>query len=307
MMATILITGGTGNIGTALTEALLGLGHHVIILTRTKRNSTDKNISFSQWDLEKQTIDQDVITKCDHIIHLAGANVGEKRWTKKRKEEIVNSRVQSGDLLVKAIRSVPNKILSVISASGISFYGDDKRYTDGEPFDETDEGENDFLGETVVKWEKSIAPVASMGKRLVTFRIGIVLSKDAGALKEFKKYLKFGIAPILGNGKQVMSWIHIEDLVRMMIFALENENIRGIYNAVAPKPTTNKEFMLALARSVKGKFFVPMHAPSFAVRMVAGEVATEVLKSTTVSSKKIEKEGFQFKYPVVKVALRNLK
>ena len=158
-MATVVITGGTGLIGTALTKALAAKGYNVIILSRSRKQSSEKNIFYAVWDLSKQTIDEDAIKNADYIVHLAGANVGEKRWTEKRKKEIVDSRVDSGNLLVKALKEIPNKIKAVISSSAMGYYGPDSNTPGAKPFAETDPPYKDFLATTVVKWEGAIKPV----------------------------------------------------------------------------------------------------------------------------------------------------
>ncbi len=142
--------------------------------------------------------------------------------------------------------------------------------------------------------------------RLVKLRTGIVLSKDGGALKEFIKPLRAGIAAILGNGKQVVSWIHIDDIARMYVQALENEKLSGVYNAVAPKPVSNKALVLELAKQMKGKFHIPIYVPSFVLKMMLGEMSIEVLKSATVSGDKIRSTGFQFLFPTLESALKDL-
>src|SRR6185503_1856905 len=232
-METVLITGGTGMIGKALTQALTERGFDVIILTRNTNNQKPAtgSISYALWDVEKQTIDKTAFAKADHIIHLAGASVAEKRWNKKRKQEIVSSRVDSGKLIVDNLKTSPNKVKTIISASGIGWYGPDK--SDGKKFTEDDPSSNDFLGQTCKQWEAAIEPASFLGKRLVKMRIGIVLSTEGGAYPEFKKPLNFGFATILSNGRQIISWIHIDDLVRIILFAMENEKMEGTYNAVA--------------------------------------------------------------------------
>lgn len=302
-MGNILITGGTGMIGKALTDALLGKGYTVTILTRKKADSsTDQRIRYAEWDINDQKVDKDAFANADHIIHLAGANVGEKRWTKKRKNEIVDSRVKSGELLIKAMKEIPNQIKTVVTASGIGWYGPDPVTPNPDPFKENAPAHNDFLGQTCLQWEQCLEPVVQMGKRLVRFRTGIVLSEKGGALDEFKKPLRFGLATILANGKQVVSWIAIEDLIQLYIKAIEDSRMSGPYNAVAPQTVTNKQLVLQLAKAINGKFFIPFHVPSFVLKLVLGEMSIEVLKSATVSCGKIQQTGFVYQYPTIETA-----
>jgi uncharacterized protein (TIGR01777 family) len=306
-MATVLITGGTGLVGKALGQALLEKGYTVIILSRQPgKKSAVANLSYAAWDAEKQTIDEVAISSADYIIHLAGAGVADKRWTKKRKQEIIDSRVNSSRLIVDSLAMISNKVKAVISASAIGWYGADPAIPNPKPFEENNPADETFLGNTCKLWEESIKPVTQLGKRLVKLRIGIVLSNDGGALSEFKKPLQFGVAAILGNGKQIISWIHIDDLVRMFIASIEKSGMNGVYNAVAPVPVSNKELTIQLAKSRK-KFFIPVHVPSFLLKLMLGEMSIEVLKSATVSSNKIELTGFSFKFPTVTTALSNLK
>jgi uncharacterized protein (TIGR01777 family) len=303
-MATILITGGTGMIGSALTKGLLAKGYGIIILTR-KAKPPKGNVVYKEWDVEKGTVDESAITKADYVIHLAGANVADGRWTEKRKKEIVDSRVRSGELLVRSLKEIPNKVKAIISASAIGWYGPDPKVPNPTPFVETDIADDGFLGTTSKLWEGSIQPVVEFGKRLVLFRIGIVLSNKGGAYAEFKKPLNFSTATILGNGKQVVSWIHIDDLVRLLIAAIEDEKLYGIYNAVAPNPVSNKELILEISKQ-RNKFYIPLHVPTFALKIALGEMSVEVLKSAAVSSKKVEGTGFQFLYPTIAKAVENL-
>ena len=304
-MATILVTGGTGMIGKALTKALVKLGHYIIILSRKNEERETQNISYAQWNLEQQTIDASAVQQADYIIHLAGANVGQERWTAQRKKEIVDSRVQSGQLLVKALKENKNRVKGVISMSAIGWYGTDAEGLNPKPFVEEDGADNSFLGKTCQQWEAAIAPVETLGKRLVIYRTGIVLSNEGGAYKEFKRPVQAGVASILGSGEQVVSWIHIDDMVRLLVFAIENEALKGVYNAVAPHPVTNKELVTQIGKE-KG-FYIPVPVPSFALKIALGEMSTEVLKSTTVSSQKIEAAGFTFQYPTIEAAVRQLK
>ena len=316
-METVLITGGTGMIGKALTQALVERGYEVIVLTRkipdTKYRMQDKEsrithsqsrVSYAVWDVEKQTIDRAAIAKADYIIHLAGASVAEKRWTEKRKQEIVNSRVDSGKLIVESLKTIPNKVKTVIAASAIGWYGPDK--DGGNKFTEDDPSFGDFLGQTCKQWEASIEPVSFLDKRLVKFRIGIVFSNEGGAYAEFRKPLRFGLATILSSGAQIISWIHVDDLVRMILFAMENEKMNGIYNAVAPTPASNKDAVLEIAKKTKGRTFIPVHIPGFVLKIALGEMSVEVLKSATVSADKIQEAGFIFQYPDLESAVDQL-
>ncbi|HYO22253.1 MAG TPA: TIGR01777 family oxidoreductase [Flavisolibacter sp.] len=303
-MATILITGGTGMIGKALTRELIHHNHLVMVLTRRPRPA-EKGIVYKEWDVERGMIDEAAISEADFIVHLAGANVADGRWTDKRKKEIVDSRVKSGDLLVTSLKNIPNKVRAVISASAIGWYGPDPQVPNPNPFTETDPPDGAFLGKTSQQWEGAVWPIADIGKRLVIFRIGIVLSNEGGAYAEFKKPLKFGVASILGNGRQMVSWIHIDDLVQLLITAMQQEGLQGIYNAVAPAPVSNKELILAMAKQRAG-FYISMPVPSFALKIALGEMSVEVLKSATVSSKKVESTGYRFRYPQIEDAVRDL-
>ncbi len=307
-MQTILITGGTGLVGKALAHALVERGYKVIILTRDLAGKqTTANTSYALWDVKKQSIDAAAIRSADHIIHLAGAGVVEKNWTPAYQQEIIDSRVNSSALLVTALKNNDNKVSSIISASAIGWYGEDNESNKARTgFTETDPPDSGFLGETCRLWEASIEPATLLGKRVVKLRTGIVLSNEGGAFREFKKSLRFGVAAILGNGRQMVSWIHIEDICRMFIHAIEKENMEGSYNAVAPAPVSNETLVLRLARLTKGKFFIAMHVPAFVLRLMMGKRSIEVLKSTTVNCEKIKTTGFDFLYPEIGSAIDEL-
>ena len=307
-MPVVLITGGTGLIGKNLTRHLTSKRYQVIIMTRgMSRDSKNPMVSYANWDVEDGKIDSDAIAKADFIIHLSGANLVAKRWTKKYKQEIIDSRTKSSELLIKALQETSNKVTCVISASAVGWYG-----KDAEPlihkygFIESDPPAKDFLGETCRLWEQSISPVARLNKRMVILRTGIVLSNEGGALSEFKMPLRFGIAPILGNGNQTISWIHIDDLCRMYIYAIENTAVQGIYNAVSPQPVANKIFISRLAVLIRNQFYIPVYTPQFILKLFFGEKSTEALKSITVSSEKIKNAGFTFLYPMLNAALLDL-
>lgn len=301
-MVTVLITGGSGLVGTALSKVLLAKGYAVIILGRSAAKKSDHPaLSYATWDIEKQQIDKEAVGTADYIIHLAGASVIEKKWTAKRRQEIIDSRVKSSDLLVKALTGYPNKVKAVISTSAIGYYGEDRGHS--KPFAETDPSAAGFLADVCRLWEESIQPVTGLNKRLAIFRIGIVLSPEGGALKEFCKPLAMNVAAYMGNGKQIVSWIHIDDLVAMYIAAIEKEEISGVYNAVAPQPVSNKALLIQLAKSKGKRFYLPFPVPAFLLRLALGERSQEILKSATVSSDKIESSGFVFSYPSIKKAL----
>jgi len=303
-MSTILITGGTGLVGTALTTLLREKGHRVLLLSR---QAFPGNPDAFQWDQVKGTIDPEAIRLADHIVHLAGAGVADKRWSAKRKQVIMESRTKTSALLVKALSEIPNKVQSVISTSGVGWYGPDAEIPNSRPFEETAPADTDFLGETCRLWEAAIEPVTGLGKRLVIFRVGPVLSTKGGMLAEFRKPVRMGVAPILGSGKQVLSWIHIDDLCRLYAEAIDREDWNGVFNAAAPHPVDNRTLILALAKQFKGRYFVPVYVPAFLVKILVGEMSVEVLKSTTVSVKKTRTAGFQFIYPSLEAALANLR
>jgi uncharacterized protein (TIGR01777 family) len=329
-MPTIAITGGTGMIGQELTRALLERDHQVIIISRSDHTTGDpprsarhndttrkdhdavcnrdlaQRVKYAKWDVEKQWIDKDAITQADYIIHLAGAGVADKRWTKNRKQEIVKSRVDSGSLLADSLKNIPNKVKAVVSASAIGWYGRDPVIPNPHPFKEDAPHAVDFLGSTCKQWEDSLEKISNLYIRLVKLRTGIVFSKKGGAFSEFVKPLRFGVATILGNGRQIISWIHIDDLVQMYIAAIEDPAINGAYNAVAPAPISNREFMHALAKS-RTRVYIPMYVPSFVLKLILGEMSTEVLKSATISCEKMQKHGFSFRYPSLANALKALR
>ncbi len=309
-MPTVLITGGTGMIGKRLTQLLVERNYQVIILSRKQSGISHQPtaISYAKWDVERANIEKEAIAKADHIIHLAGANVAEKRWTKERKKEIIESRTKSSALLVSALKNHENKVKTVVSASAIGWYGADipELVPKRENFVETYPPAHDFLAKTCIAWEESIEPITELGKRLVKLRTGIVLSNEGGALAEFRKPLKYGIATILGSGEQMISWIHVDDLCRMYIHALENESLSGVYNAVAPEPVSNRTLMLALAKKLRDSKFKTIRVPAILLKMILGEMSVEVLKGATVYCHKIKNAGFTFLYPSLEDALKQL-
>ncbi len=306
-MKTVIITGGTGLIGKQLSTLLIKKGYSVIVFSHSQQSSNGQNSPLiAHWNIATGEIDKDAIARADYIIHLAGAGVADKRWTKERKKEIVESRTKSCALLVKALQETQNNVTAVVSSSAIGWYGADTNASRKSGFTENELPSTDFLGDACRLWEESIEPVRALDKRLVKLRTGIVLSNDGGALAEFKKPLKAGIAAILGSGNQVVSWIHIDDICRMYLEAIQNEEMTGAYNAVAPAPVTNKELTLALAKRMRGSTYLPVHVPAFALKLALGEMSIEVLKSATVNANKVIQSGFAFSYPTIDAALAQL-
>ena len=291
-------------VGKALTKLLTQNGYEVIILSRqlpTATKAAGTTISFAKWDVKKQEMDIAALQQADYIVHLAGAGVMDKKWTAEYKKEIVSSRVESAKLIVNSLKSNDNKVKAVISASAIGWYMPGENiHTEAEPADDS------FLGNTCKLWEESIAPVSDLGIRLVKLRIGIVLSKEGGALKKFIKPVKLGVAAILGNGRQIISWIHINDLCRMFLFAIENEQMNSVYNAVSSEPVSNKVLTLTLAKKMKRLFYLPFYVPVFILKLMLGGRSVEILKSAMVSSEKITATGFTFLYPGINNALDDL-
>ena len=306
-MSAVLISGGTGLIGSHLTNHLVERGFDVVVLSRKKLSSDNPKISYSQWSVKDKIIEAEVVKKADHIIHLAGAGVMDKKWTNDYKKIIVDSRTKSAELIISCLKENEHHLKTFVSASAIGWYGQDANAPERkEGFIESDLPSNDFLGETCVLWEASTEPVTSLGIRLVKLRTAIVLSNKGGELKEFKTPLNFGVAPILGNGKQVVSWIHIDDLCRMYSEAIENRYLNGSYNAAAPNPVTQKELILILGQKMRNRFFIPVYVPGFILKLIFGKRSIEILKSATVSNKRIKATGFTFLYPSIESALDEL-
>ena len=304
-MPTVLITGGTGMIGESLAKTLVERGYKVIILTRAiNGKQPTENTRYAYWDLKTRHMDLEALQQADYIIHLAGTGVVDKKWTEAYKKEIRDSRTGSSRIILDALKNNPNKVKAIVSMSAIGWYGADK--DPAKPFEEDSPADSSFLGETCRLWEQSMEPALVLGIRLVKLRTGIVLSKQGGALAEFKKPLRFGMAAILGSGKQIVSWIHIEDLCRMFIYAMENENLQGSFNAVATEPVSNKTLILTLAKIMNSIFYIPLNVPTIILKIMMGERSIEVLKSTTVSCRKIMDAGFTFSFPNIRSALMDL-
>lgn len=299
-MQTILITGGTGVIGRELNDKLRSKGYRVAILSRTTRKSAD--IPHYYWDIRKKTIEKEAIETADYIIHLAGANIGDKRWSKQRSKLIIDSRVESANLLFDKISTARKKPKAFISASAIGYYG---TTTSDKIFCETDPPANDFLGETCKLWEQAADNFERMGIRTVKIRTGIVLSKQGGVLTKMLIPTKLGIGSAIGSGRQYMPWIHIDDLCGIYIKAIEDTRMNGAYNAVAPDQPTNKDFIQTLAHVLKKPFWAPA-VPSLAINIIFGRMSSPLLEGSRVSSDKIIASGYNFLFPSLESALTDL-
>ncbi len=288
--------------GHHLVKLLKDSGYEVIIFTRDMHKvSRVEHVKYSYWSPNDKKFDVSYMRRLDAVVNLAGASV-EKRWTKKQKQEIVKSRVDSTGFLIGCLKEHAPQCKTIISASAIGYYGPDR---DGrEPFHEDAPPAEDFLANTCKLWEEA-SHKAQEQMRTVILRFGIVLGEDDGAFPQLSKPQNFGIVPILGNGKQVMSWIHIQDLCRIIAWALHTDELKGTFNAVAPHPISYKQLMKTIARK-KGGIKLPIYIPDFALKVGLGEMASEVLKSTTVSADKIQQAGFEFKYPTVENAVANI-
>jgi len=298
-MKTVLITGGSGLVGTRLTNLLLQKGYRVTHLSRQAKPNAA--IPTYKWDLDKNLIDQTAIATADYIIHLAGAGIADKRWSTARKKLIVDSRVNSTDLLYRYLRHSEHNVKAIVAASAIGFYGN----RGSDLLTETSLPTSDFLSTTTQAWEKSSRRFASLKIRTTLLRIGIVLSTKGGALPKMALPLITRVGNYLGNGQQYYSWIHIDDLCQLFIKGLENNQMEGIYNAVAPNPVTNKQFIRTLGEALN-KSIVLLPVPAFMLRLALGEMADVVLTSSRVSSKKLARIGFIFSHSELLPALRHL-
>lgn len=298
MKKSVLITGGSGLLGSALTELLLQKGYHVSHLGRTPSNGKVKSY---RWSLKEKFLDPKSLVGVDAIIHLAGAGVTEKRWTTERKNEILESRTKSTSLLFETLRDTPNQVKTVLAATAIGYYG---LNTSNKCSEDSGPG-NDFLAQVCKQWEESFKPFNGLDVRLAMLRLGVVLSNKGGALMEMAKPVKWGVGAPLGSGKQWVSWVHIEDVCRMFLFALENENIKGIFNAVAPAPATNRELNTCIAKVLHRPLLLPP-IPAFVLNILLGEMHQIVVMGASVSCDKIKDAGFIFSFPEAKSAIDNL-
>ncbi|MGB0349120.1 MAG: TIGR01777 family oxidoreductase [Schleiferiaceae bacterium] len=298
-MAIFTITGATGSVGQAIVNQLLEENHSVRILS-TRKGLSMEGVKVYTWNTDQGTIDLAALEGADHLIHLAGATVS-KRWTPKYKQAIMDSRVQGTQLLINALQKVKNGPSSVVSASAIGIYGSDFN----NELDETSPAADDFLASVTRTWESYTQKFESSRCRSVQLRIGIVLDQGAGVLGQLEPFAKWGIASPLGSGNQWTSWIHVEDLARMFLFAATQPISSGPYNAVGPSPLTNKAFIKELCRAIRRPMIFPA-VPGFVLKLVLGEMATLALMSQKVSPAKIVGAGFTFQYSSAAQALQQI-
>jgi hypothetical protein len=301
MTQTVLITGGTGMIGKRLTQLLQEKGYEVAYLSR--KQESIPNVKVYRWDVEKNWIDEKALVNADYIIHLAGAGIADGRWTYKRKQEIIHSRTSTIELIARELQGRPYKVKAFVSASAIGFYGadtGDKRLT------EQNSSGSDFLAHVTRHWENASELISHVGIRTTKLRIGVVLSSEGGALPKIMMPIRWGVGAPLASGKQWMSWIHLDDLCRLFITALENEKWHGVYNAVAPSPVTNEELTRQIADVLHRPLWMP-HIPAFALRILYGEMANVVLGGNYVINQRIKNEtDFQYQFDNIHKALADI-
>jgi len=300
----IIITGGTGNIGRALTTELTQAGHNIIIFSRNPQKSV-AGAKTVQWDIENIDGWLQYIEIADAIVHLAGENLAGEgffptRWTLERKQRIIDSRVKTGKALVESIRQAQHKPNVLIQASAIGYYGP----RDDETVNENDKPGGDFLSQVCVEWENATEGLDRLGVRRTVIRTGIVLTLDGGALPRLLLPYKMFVGGPFGNGKQWYSWIHIADQVGAIRFLIENPEADGIFNLTAPNPLTNREFGKTLGRIMQRPSWIPI--PGFALNLLFGEVTTTILDGQRVDPARLQELGYKFKFPTLEGALRNL-
>jgi uncharacterized protein (TIGR01777 family) len=305
-LKTVIITGGTGDIGKSLTLLLKEMGYRVIVFSRTakRKMKAGEMIVYRHWDPERFEFDKESIGEADAIVNLAGAGIADKRWTKERKRVIYDSRINSDKTIVKALEQVPNKIQVVVNASAIGYYGrsDGKRI-----LSESDLPGSDFLSKVCFDWEEEIKPVINMGKRLVILRTGMVLDSNTGGYPKMTQSLKFKIGAVPGKGSEMISWIHINDLCRVYLEAIENELLSGIYNACAPETVSGIKFIRETGRIKTGGKFVLVRVPAALLRIILGMVVDEaILQNAQVSCEKLQRTGFKFLFNTIEAAVANL-
>ncbi len=297
----ILISGGTGLIGKSLVKNLIKTGNQVFVLTRSKYGLEDSDsIKYIEWDTRSSEPLIPYLQDINAVINLAGDNIGKGYWTMEKKERIINSRVQAGNALSKAIINSGNKPDVFIQASGVGYYGASL----DETFDELSPNGSGFQADVAYKWENSSALLDSAGVRRVIIRMGIVLDAKSGALPLMVLPFKMFVGGPLGSGRQSVSWIHLQDNIRAIDFVMRNDKIVGAINFTAPLSYTNKEFGKIIGKVLHRPYWFPV--PSFGLKLVLGEKSELVLEGQKVKPGKLLEYGFQYKYPDLESALRSI-
>lgn len=298
-MASILITGGSGLIGTHLTAALKKDGHTVRWLGR--KAAARNGVRVHAWDLERGIVDEAALEGADHIVHLAGAGIADKRWNEARIRELIHSRTSGPELLYRSCDRTGQWPKSFISAAGIGYYG---AVTSDHVYSEDDAPGTDTIARISIAWEQAV-DVWEDRARVVKLRTSVVLARDAGALRSLGRIVRFGLASSIGSGLQIMPWIHIDDLVSAYRLALSDDRLRGAYNVAAPDQPENRRFMRTLASTLHRPFIMPS-VPGFALRLLVGDVADPLLKGSRVSCEKLERAGSTLRHPDLQEALADL-
>lgn len=298
---TVLITGATGLVGQELVSLLLQNGFTVHYLSTSKSKLVSQNnYKGFYWNPKTSEIDLNALTDVEVIVHLAGASVA-KKWTPSYKQEIIESRVLSTRLLYKTLQKNLHQVKQIVSASAIGIYPNDLNYI----YHETDNKvDNSFLGNVVQQWEEEANQFEKLHIKVAKIRIGIVLAKNGGALQEMVKPIKMGVGAAFGSGEQYQSWIHIQDLVGVFQFVIQNQ-LSGVFNGVAPYPVTNSELTKAIAKTLEKPLFLP-NIPQFVMKIVLGEMHQILFSSQHVSCRKLLDLKYQFKFASLDKALNDL-
>ena len=299
MKKNVLITGGTGFVGKHLTDLLIGSGYSVSILSRNKKENIS-DIFYYTWDVENQVIEAEPVLNADYIIHLAGENIAAKRWSAKRKEEILKSREESIQLIYAVLKKNHKVPEAFISASAVGIYG---AFNGQAICTEKTPIATDFLGSTCQKWEAAVDRVGSLGIRTVKVRTGLVLGKDDGFLNKLVPLFKWNLGSALGSGQQYMPWIHVDDLCRIYLLAMTNPQMEGPFNAAINDNTTNSIFSKTLAKLFGHSLWLP-NVPAFVLKIMMGEMSKIVLTGRRISSDKIESMGFEFEHKKLEDTLK---
>ena len=298
-MSTILITGGSGLIGSALTKELLAQDHSVRHLSRTPR-SRDGAQAFA-WDVQRGTLDKSALDGVDHIVHLAGENIVGKRWSQERLKLCQDSRTESARMLLRTAHEIGLRPKSFVSASGVGYYG---AITTDKLFTESDANANDTIGRLTRAWEDAVDEWQGI-TRVLKLRTPMVLAREGGALPRFFPLAKWFILAPLGSGNQWLPWVHIDDLVRLYIHAMENAGMSGAYNACASEQPRQCDFVRAITRAVHRPLF-PIAVPAFALQLAMGERSALLTEGSRASDARVQETGFEFRFAALAPALADL-